>query len=170
MRPAPNALPQRRTTLWGQRNVPFTIQYPSRVESMILYDPMIQTYIPEPFSTMERDGSIVIPDADVLVKHNFDRTCGHLLHKAAENLVIHNVEGRLKAYLWKPGSLGHVFSRDEIQKCVESLPALAARVKPEKVSDLKENEVLHIPKGFVVGLQDIDTHPHTLVSFHYKTK
>ncbi len=170
MRPAPNAQPQRRTTLWGQRNLPFSIQYPSKVESMIFYDPLIESYIPEPFSTMARDGSIVIPDADILVRHAFDRVCKHLIHKAGENLVIHNVEGRLKAYLWKPGVLDHLFNKKEkvIQRCVESLPALASEFPPEKESEVTENEILHIPKDWVIGLQDIDSSPHTLASFHYQ--
>ena len=144
MRPAPNHMPQRRTTLWGQRNLPFSIQYPSKTESMVFYDPSIQAYIPEPFATMERDGSIVIPDADVLVKHAFDRTCGHLIHKAGDNLVIHNVEGTMKAYLWKPGQLDNLFSKGEVQKCVESLPALVDHISPQKQINLQENDVLHV--------------------------
>lgn len=169
MRPAPNALPQRRTILWGQRNVPFTIQYPTRTEAMLLYDPVIQSYIPEPYSTMERDGSIVIPDADVLVKHAFDRTCAHLIHRASENLVIHNVEGTLKAYLWKAGALARLLPQGTVQRCVDSLPDLASKIPPETIKTLGENEVLHLAKDEVVGLEDVDSEPHTLVSFHYRS-
>jgi len=168
MKPAPNALPQRRTTLWGLRNLPFSIQYPSRVESMVFYDPAIQAYIPEPFSTMQRDGSIVIPDADVLVRHAFDKVCAHILHKASENLVIHNVEGTLKAYLWPPGAVDHLIDKSTVQRCIHSLPDLAKDHPPQKETELAENEVLHVPKDWVVGLQDVDNSPHTLVSFHYK--
>lgn len=135
---------------------------------MVFYDPAVKSYIPEPFSTMERDGSIVIPDADVLVRHAFDKVCAHILHKASDHLVLHNVEGTLKAYIWPPGVLDHMISNNTVQRCIGSLPELAKEHPPQQEVDLNENEVLHVPKGWVVGLQDVDSSPHTLVSFHYK--
>lgn len=168
MRPAPNAMPARKTSMWQEPNMPFSIQFPSRVESMLFRDPLLSTYIPEPFATMDRDGSILIPDVDLLVRHSFDKTCKHLLHRALENLVIHNVEGSLKAYLWKPGSLEGEFAKNQIQKCVESLPDLAAKIAPYKQKLVEDGDVLHIPKGWFVGMEDVDDTPHTMVSFGYR--
>lgn len=181
MRPFPNSLPERKTVSWREQNVPFVVHYPSQTESMLFGDALTGKYYSEPFSTMDRDGSLVISPSlhplsqqSSLYKHAFDSddvTCGLILHRSTDGeLVVHGVEGKLRAYIWKPGDIDSFFPDVDktIQVCIKSVENVLSVATPYRTVILTEGNTLKAPKNHVVGLEDIDDIPDTYASFNHK--
>jgi len=139
-------------------NHPFVVTFPGRRERILrVADEKIDSLIPEPFKSLEKEGRITIPEVSVDLLQTFDDGCSAVLQTASSGQVIHNHEGILEVDLWKPGSLS-------ISSPTCTIPSLP---KPDLTKTLKKGSVLHIPKGWTSLTKDVDSSPHTAVSFSF---
>ena len=158
-------LPSAPNSYYPQVNRPFVISFPERREKILkAVNEKIDSVIPEPYHTMEKTGKIVIPEVEIEVRQTFDDKCKAVLQWSESSQGIHNHEGTLRVDLWNPGQREKMGMEPDEAKCVNpgDLKVLGS---PFSSRTLKKGSVLHVPKGWLLLISNVDNLPHTTVAF-----